>query len=352
MYICEHRGNVRNTSTERKAMPSAIVSFGETMLRLTVPSDHRLETTPQLQVYVGGTESNTLACLARLNFQAQWLSALPATPLGKHIETELKRHGIDTSAVIWSPPTTRLGTFYAEEGPAPLGVQVYYDRANSACALVDPDAIDYSNVDNARALHLTGITPALSENTREVFRRFLARAHEHQIPLSLDINYRAKLWSAQEAATQLEAACHQAQIIFCTHADAIELWNFRGTPEAILHQMAERFKGEISHKTLVLTQGSEGSTHLQHGSYEYAPSFFTEGKIRFGSGDAFSAGYLYAYFNGPLYQELQKIYTTMTPLLFGNALAALKRCIVGDIAIITPDDVRALFQRQEGQRFR
>jgi 2-dehydro-3-deoxygluconokinase len=116
--------------------------------------------------------------------------------------------------------------------------------------------------------------------------------------------------------------------------------------------MAERFKGENSHKTLVLTQGSKGSAHLQHGNYEYAPSFSTEGKIRFGSGDAFSAGYLYAYFNGPLYQELQKLYTAMTPLLFGNALAALKRCIVGDIAIITPDDVRALFQRQEGQRFR
>ncbi len=333
-------------------MSSDIVSFGETMLRLTASSDHRLETTPLLHISVAGTESNTLACLARLNFHVKWLSALPATPLGKHIETELKRHGIDTSNIVWSANTARVGTFYAEEGPAPLGIQVYYDRANSACALIDPDAIDYSIIDTTRCLHLTGITPALSENAREVFQRFLAHARQHQIPLSFDVNYRAKLWSTQEAAKQLEAACRQAAILFCTRADAAEIWGFQGTPEETLQQMAEHFTSENPYKTLVLTLGSAGSAHLQHGTYLHAPAIPTEGRARFGSGDAFSAGYLYAYFNGPLYQEIKQAYADSNPLLFGNALAALKRCIPGDIAIITPDDVRALFQRQEGQRFR
>lgn len=332
-------------------MPGDIVSFGETMLRLTAPSDNRLETTSFLQVHVAGTESNTLACLARLNMRVSWLSVLPATPLGRHVETELKRHGIDTSEVIWSANTSRVGTFYAEEGAAPLGVQVYYDRANSACALIDPATVNYSAIDTARMLHLTGITPAVSENAREVFRRFLARARERNLTLSFDVNYRARLWSVQEAARELEDACRQAHILFCARADAAELWGFTGTPEEILRQMADHFKGENPDKTLVLTLGSEGSAHLHKGSYLHAPAIATEGNVRFGSGDAFSAGYLYASLNGPFYQEMQRAYD-VSPLTFGNALAALKRCIVGDIAVITPDDVRILLQRQEGRRFR
>jgi 2-dehydro-3-deoxygluconokinase len=336
---------------ERASMSSDIVSFGETMLRLTAPSDNRLETTPLLHVYVGGSESNTLASLARLNFHTRWLSALPATPLGKHVETELRRHGIDTSAVVWSANNTRLGTFYAEEAPPPLGIQVYYDRANSACALIDPDAVDYSILDTTRVLHLTGITPALGAGAREVFERLLAHAHTRDLPLSFDVNYRAKLWSAHEAASQIEAACSQAHVLFCARADAAELWNFRGSPEEILRQMASRFQEEHIPKTLVLTLGAEGSAHLHNGEYAYAPALPTEGTSRFGSGDAFSAGYLYAFFNGPLYQEMHQAHNT-SPLTFGNALAALKRCIVGDIAVITPDDIRALLQKQEGKRFR
>jgi 2-dehydro-3-deoxygluconokinase len=334
-----------------KYMPGDIVSFGETMLRLTAPGDSRLETTPLLQVHVAGSESNTLACLARLHVRVSWLSALPATPMGRHVETELRRHGIDTSEVIWSANMSRVGTFYAEEGSAPLGVQVYYDRANSACALIDPEAVNYRVVDTARMLHLTGITPAVSENARAVFRRFLAYARERQVPLSFDVNYRARLWSTQEAARQLEDACRQAHILFCARADAAEIWGFTGTPEEILRQMAEHFKGTDTNKTLVLTLGSEGSAHLHNGEYVYAPAIATEGNVRFGSGDAFAAGYLYASLNGPLYQEMQQAYD-IGPLIFGNALAALKRCIVGDIAVITPDDVRALLQSQKGRRFR
>jgi 2-dehydro-3-deoxygluconokinase len=113
--------------------------------------------------------------------------------------------------------------------------------------------------------------------------------------------------------------------------------------------MARRFAGE--EKTLVLTLGSEGSAELHNGIYATAPIFPTEGTIRFGSGDAFDAGYLYAYLGGPLYQEVHER-SGVTPLSFGNALASLKRCIAGDIAVVTPEEVRALLVRKEGTRFR
>jgi len=339
-------------------MASDVVSFGETMFRLSPPNNVRLEGTSTLHVYVAGTESNTLACLSRLNLHTIWISALPQNPLGKHVETELRRHGIDTTHIIWADSNTRLGIFYAEEAPNPLGLQVYYDRAHSACALIDPEAVDLSVVDSTRILHLTGITPALSDHTRKVFTRLLQRAHEKNIPLSFDVNYRAKLWSASEAAANLEEACQQAAILFCTLADAAELWNFTGSPESILRQMADKFACHNTSKTLVLTLGSEGSAQLQNDIYTTEPSFPTEGSSRFGSGDAFAAGYLYAYLEGELYREIRDERkkngeSDITALTFGNALAALKRCIAGDMAIISPQEVRTLLQKQEGnQRFR
>lgn len=331
-------------------MPIDVVSFGETMLRLTAPQGTRLENVEALRIYVGGTESNTLSSLARLDLQVSWISALPAHPLGRRIAHELRGHGVDISHVVWMEHGSRLGIFYAEEAPNPPGIQVYYDRANSACALVDPDVVSYDVVDQARVLHLTGITPALSASASEVFRRFLQRAAAQRVALSFDVNYRAKLWSPAEAAASLEDACRQARILFCARADATELWGFSGDPEHILRQMAARFAVPGQPKTLVLTLGSAGSAQLQDGEYALEPCIPTEGNARFGSGDAFAAGYLYAYLDGPLYREMRP--AGVTALALGNALAALKRSIDGDIAIITPDDVRALLQKQEGQRFR
>lgn len=326
-----------------------IVSFGETMLRLTAPSDVRLEDASSLRVYVAGTESNTLAGLARMKLNVTWISALPANPMGRYVDNELRRHGVDTSHVIWAGDNSRVGTFYVEEAARPLGTQVYYDRAYSACALIDPDAVDLSIVDKTRLLHLTGITPALSDRTRELFRRFLHRAYTNHIPLSFDVNYRAKLWPAQEAAVAIEKACQQASVLLCTRADAAELWGFTGNPEDILCQMAEHFNE--TNKTCVLTLGGEGSAQLHDGIYTTAPAFPTEGMYRFGSGDAFAAGYLYAYLDGPLYRELREA-QGLTPLVVGNAFAALKRCIQGDIAVMNSHEVKVLLQRQDGVRFR
>ncbi len=263
-------------------MSSAIVSFGETMLRLSPPHSVRLEEAHTFTSYVGGTESNTLAALARLGLETIWVSALPSNPLGQRVEAEVRRHGVNTSHVVWSGRDARLGLFYAEEAPNPLGLQVYYDRASSACALIDPEVVDYTVVDGARLLHLTGITPALSSQTREAFTRFLEHARQKNVPLSFDVNYRAKLWEADEAAIGIEVACQQADLLFCTRTDAASLWGMTGSTESVLRQMAQRFIGNGTPKTMVLTLGSEGAAELR---------------------------------------------------------PALKRCITGDIASVTPRDI-------------
>ncbi len=328
-----------------------VVSFGETMLRLSPPPGIRLDNATTLSVHVAGTETNTLCALAQLGLRTAWLSALPRTPIGRRIEGELRRYDVQTDNILWMNGSSRLGLFYAEEAPSPLGTQVHYDRAASACATINPDALDYSVVDTARLLHLTGITPALSEQARTVAMRLLKRALDHNVPISFDVNYRAKLWSPIEAAQGIEEYCQHANILICTRADAADLWHITGTAQDILEQIANRFDHGQQAQALAITLGSEGAAELRNGQFSSAPALPTEGAFRFGSGDAFAAGYLYSYLEGELYQELHESSGT-TPLLFGNALAALKRCIAGDIATISVQDVRTLLYNQSGLRFR
>src|SRR6266536_289648 len=104
-----------------------VISFGETMLRFTPPAGTRLEQAEHFTAYVAGAESNVLACLARLGLHATWISALPSNPLGRAVAATLRGHGVDLSRVVWRSESERLGIFYAEESPAPIGTQVHYD---------------------------------------------------------------------------------------------------------------------------------------------------------------------------------------------------------------------------------
>jgi 2-dehydro-3-deoxygluconokinase len=315
-----------------------VISFGETMLRFTPPTGTRLEQAEQFTAYVAGAESNALACLARLGLHATWISALPSIPLGRAVEAALRGHGVDLSRVVWRSESERLGIFYAEESPAPIGTHVHYDRTGSACACVDLDSLDLSGLEDAQLLYLTGITPALGERTSAVFSSLLQFAEESGIPLAFDVNYRAKLWSPSEASESIEAACRQASVIICTGDDAAALWGFTGEAEAVLRRISSRF-GEAD-TTLVLTLGSGGAAELKSGVYSYQAAMPAEGTYRFGSGDAFAAGYIYAHLCGEHYRNLKEE-VGATPLLYGNALAALKRGIAGDIAVVTPYDVKA-----------
>jgi len=217
--------------------------------------------------------------------------------------------------------------------------------------LINPDAVDVSVVDGARMLHLTGITLALGEGPRQVFRRLLQRAREQGVPVSFDVNYRSKLWSPDEAARGIEEACQQARLLLCTRTDAEAIWGIRGSAELVLRQLAQRFPGDGNRKTIVLTLGHEGAADLADNDYREEPAYPTEGAFRFGSGDAFTAGYLYAYLEGALYRELC-VTGNVTPLTFGNAFAALKRCLAGDIASITQEEVKQLLQGKNRNLFR
>lgn len=305
-----------------------VASFGETMIRLAVPLGERLETTGRLEVGIGGAESNALVALARLGRRTAWASVLPKNPLGERIARELAWHGVDTSLVRWVD-RGRVGVYYLDTGTAPRPTAVLYDRAGSAVAQVDPDTFPIEWVAQTRWLHVTGITPALSDGCRRVALQLVERAVAHGTPISFDVNYRSRLWSAAEAAAVLESFCVRATVLFCGEGDARTLWGMTGEPAEVATALAARFSAPVT----VLTLGDGGAIARTRDGQQVAVSALAATVVdRVGAGDAFAAGFLHGYLDdGDLERALR----------YGTALAALKLTVRGDLAIVTPAELAA-----------
>src|SRR2546425_2682783 len=147
-----------------------LVTLGEVLLRLAIPSPTRFETARHLDLQVGGAEANVAAACARLGLRAAWISALPANPWGERIRRELAGNGVDC-AYVRMTEDARVGVYFLEYGVPPRPVRVLYDRRDSAFARLTPAQVDWEPVRRARLVHLTGVTPALGESARALVER-------------------------------------------------------------------------------------------------------------------------------------------------------------------------------------
>ena len=174
----------------RSVSPSAdgrydLLTLGETLLRLSPPGQQRLDQARLFEIGVGGSELNVGCLLARLGRRVAWVSRLPEGPLGRIVDGEARRHGVDTRWVRWIE-NARLGLMFYEPGPLPRTSRVIYDRKHSAAAeLGFEDAPWESLVQSSAWLHLSGITPALGPSCRALgpaSRRALPRPPASRSP--------------------------------------------------------------------------------------------------------------------------------------------------------------------------
>src|SRR5438132_84982 len=206
-----------------------LVTLGEVLLRLSIPSPGRIETARQLDVQVGGAEANVAAACARLGLKVAWISALPANPWGERTRRELVGHGVDCAHVRMTEGA-RIGVYFLEYGVPPRPVRVLYDRRDSAFARLTEGEVDWEPVRRARLVHLTGITPALGEGARGLVRRAMREAPA----FSFDVNYRASLWSPADARRFLDAVLPDVRHLFLGQAEARTVFNLTGTTEQTL----------------------------------------------------------------------------------------------------------------------
>ena len=304
-----------------------LVTFGETMLRLSPPRHERLETANTLDVHPGGAASNVAVAATRLGTATTWLSKLPDSPLGRRVVADLHRYGLETD-VVWAE-SGRQGTYYLEVAGEPRGTNVVYDRADAAVTTATTGELSTETVRDAQVFLTSGITPALSSTLEKTVGELLEVAREADVRTALDVNYRRKLWSPETARETLEEYFPSVDVLVTPVRDARNVLGERGDPAEIATELAE----EWGFETVVITCGADGAVAYREGTLVDRPAFETETVAPIGTGDAFVGGFVASRLAGDDLEDA---------LEYGAAVAALKRTIPGDVALVDRDEVERI----------
>lgn len=310
-----------------------VVTFGEAMVRLSPPDYKRLEQTSSLDVNCGGGEYNVAVSCARLGLRSAWVSRLTANPLGRMVANKAREHGVDVSHLKWVDGD-RVGLYFLELGATPRASRVYYDRAHSAISRIQAGDIDWSLLRDTRLFHVSGITPALGEACAAQTAIALQAARQYGRATTFDLNYRKTLWTQDQARACMEPMMEHVEVLITTEDDTRLVFGMEGEPPQIAEKLAQTF----GFKAVAITIRTATRVWLgQWTAIVYADKLYTDKTYdveivdRVGSGDAFSAGFIFGYLEGDLQKALE----------YGNAMSVIKHSHPGDLCFATEDEVKA-----------
>ncbi|QDU27423.1 2-dehydro-3-deoxygluconokinase [Anatilimnocola aggregata] len=349
------------------------LTFGEVMARIA-PAGHLRwpQTLPgSVQVTWGGGEANVAASLAMFGHSARYLTALPKQPVAEALVTSLRGLGVDVSQIYWRKEG-RLGLYFVEVGANQRGSTVLYDRSHSAISLAAATEYDFENaLQDVHWLHVTGITPAISEAAAHANQKLVELAHSRGIAVSCDLNFRKKLWNwrsgtkpkdlARECMTKLLA---HVDLVIANEEDAADVLGIHasGTDVTQGHiaadayeQVARKIATEFaSVKRVAITlRESISADHNNWGAMlfdvatdrahfapldaagNYQPYEIRNIVDRVGAGDSFGAGLLHA-LSTPAISSPDKA------IAFAVAASCLKHSVQGDFNYVTVEEVTAL----------
>ncbi len=320
-------------------MNDQITTFGEAMIRLAPPHYKRLEQTDSLDLEIGGAELNTAVGLAKLGRPVSWLSRLTDNALGRVIANRAREAGVRTEDILWTDHD-RVGVYFLEFGAAPRPSSIIYDRADSAMANLQPGMIDWNQVlASSKWFYVTGITAALSPGAAQATLEALKAARASGATTFLDPNYRAKLWSVEQAAVWLQQAIPYVDVLITNPEDVARFFQIQSADiEQAAAAAVERYKLQAIAMTLrqvhSVWKNSLTAIAFANGKLLKTPSYEVEIVDRLGAGDAFVAGLMHGIIDGDLQRGLD----------YGVALSALKHTIPGDFPWVTKEEVESLLK--------
>ncbi|MEZ5480156.1 MAG: sugar kinase [Thiolinea sp.] len=322
--------------TDNTHTPWDVIALGETLLRLTPPQQQLLSQTRELEVIVGGSESNTLAGLAGLGRRCSWLSRLPQHDLGALVVQKLREHGVDTRQVSWAAATERLGIFYTTPATPPLPGRVIYDRAASAASRMQPEDLPQSlfTAGQARLFHSTGITAALGTEMLATLQTAWQWAGAAGWRRSFDFNYRSNLWPIAQAWNTCQPLMDEADVVFLSLRD-VQAVNRDNAALQSDQAHLDWLRDSVQAGVIVVTRGAEGATLLTADGQQFdQPSLTQLHHGRIGRGDSFSAGFLDVWLDQP--DDYRRA------LRQAAVCAAVKSATPGDMAYFVSEQIQAV----------
>lgn len=346
-----------------------ISCFGELLLRYSPEAGGGWIRQAAMPVFVGGAELNVATALARWHVPVRYCSALPNNALADDLMAYMAQQGIDTTGVFRSSPerplADRIGAYYLPQGRDLKNAAVIYDRAGSAFASLQPGTIDWTPVlDGVSRLHLSAISPALSASMARVCVELAEAALSRGVSVSIDLNYRARLWqygvSPADVMPELVQHCDVVMgNIWAANTllgipvdpqlhDKGQQSDYVAHAEATAQAIQARFpRCRVVANTFRFSKTPTGIryyTTLHTGGQTYlSPEYTTDTVVdQIGSGDCFMAGLLYGLSHNQAPQQT---------LDFATAAAFGKLQEVGDATGQTVEDVEKRVKVQ-GTRFR
>lgn len=327
-----------------------IVTLGEIMLRLSPAGlNNRFVQADRFDVVYGGGEANVAVSLANYGHDAYFVTKLPKHEIGQSALNALRRYGVHTDHIARGG--NRLGIYYLESGSAMRPSKVIYDRAGSSIAEATAADFDFDAImEGADWFHWSGITPALSDEAAELTKLACEAAKRHGATVSVDLNFRKKLWTKEKAQSIMRPLMQYVDVCIGNEEDAELCLGFKPDADveggktdaegykAIFEQMRREFDFRYVISTL---RESFSASHNGWKAMIYDGKEFYVSKRydilpivdRVGGGDSFSGGVIHGLLTKPTQGEA---------LEFAVAASALKHTINGDFNLVSVEEVEAL----------
>lgn len=324
----------------------SVLGFGEIMLRLSPPNNKKIIQTDCFNAGYSGGEANVIISLSILGHKTKFVTKVPNNYLGDKVINTLREYDVDTSHIIKGEG--RLGTYYAEMGHGLRSTEVIYDRKYSAISMAEKEEFDLDKIlKDVKLVHLSGITPALSKNLKHLIIDIAKYCNKNNIKVSYDSNYRAKLWSLEEAKEVLEEILPYVDYCFLGYLDMVNILNFEKEDENLdfetsLKNLYEKlFKKYPNLKYALCTKRTLNSInnnslqgYLFNNNSLYKSKLYTFDILdRVGAGDAFTAGALHSILNNKENEQIVE---------FATCASVLKHSIAGDVNIVDEKTINSL----------
>lgn len=335
-------------------MKKKIVTFGEIMLRLSTEGFTRFVQAQNFDVTFGGGEANVAVSLSNYGFDSYFVTKLPKNEIGQAAVNHLRRFGVKDDFIVRGGD--RIGIYFLETGASQRASKVIYDRANSSISKMKKEEVDWDKVfENAHWFHWTGITPAIGKDAQESLKLACEVAKKKNVIISCDLNFRAKMWSEQEAQSVMKPLMKYVDVCIANEEDSEKSLGLKADKTNIekgqldqesYFNVAKKLKETFEFKTVAITLRESYSASRNGWSaillddkdckepYR-STKYDIEIVDRVGGGDSFASGLIYG---------LIEKQNTKEALEFAVAASCLKHTIPGDFNLVSIDEVEKLIK--------